>query len=575
MKRIILFLLIFLLQFSIENHLIAQDNKLIPPDNYRIVEYRDDGLMYKSVDAGANRVPIKSHVMSNELPEFIGTEIAWITSIVDTTVSPIYSGITDLRETLGFTYSTILSDGTIVACYFQNQWDGWVLKRIQPEDGTILWSRTVSKNEGGIRGYPSSIYESSPSTIELLWHRADTDFIGGAAPSYMARTTLQINGGTVLNTVSPGQEEGAVRLVNFTWPSEIRKQVNGSRFLVAETYFGNDAEGDFFTGKITITDEKCLPVADSILLYTSGPSSTEYVYFVDDVRPTTDNGFLIEYLESHKFSEGELDINYVAKVNDEGLLEWTKDVSEFTDKSFDIYPLADNRFFIAGSWDFDPKFATAEFRPFLSFYDAEGNIIWHKTYREEATEGGALTASIMRTKEGILFSSVEDFITKRKATIYESDMEGNISELVRLIPKDEDLRIEVEDIQELDTGDLIAQISILRDSITYDFSGQEIIKELRRLYVLKIRKEALFTDIEPSNSLFSELQVYPNPAREELTVSTSDLPANIQNGSIELHNTVGQLLLRVPIEGKETQLKVNELPKGLYLLRVMANKRVW
>jgi hypothetical protein len=64
------------------------------------------------------------------------------------------------------------------------------------------------------------------------------------------------------------------------------------------------------------------------------------------------------------------------------------------------------------------------------------------------------------------------------------------------------------------------------------------------------------------------LQVYPNPFHEELSLSWSDMKVF----SVKLYDLNGKLLIEAePGEGFEYQIEVKDLPSGVYLLTVQTS----
>ena len=77
---------------------------------------------------------------------------------------------------------------------------------------------------------------------------------------------------------------------------------------------------------------------------------------------------------------------------------------------------------------------------------------------------------------------------------------------------------------------------------------------------------------EPTNSLSSlsksksNLKLYPNPTKQETTLSFSSYQKQI---SYKLLNLSGQVVLeKVNLYGKEVKLNLSEVPIGMYLLEV-------
>ena len=60
------------------------------------------------------------------------------------------------------------------------------------------------------------------------------------------------------------------------------------------------------------------------------------------------------------------------------------------------------------------------------------------------------------------------------------------------------------------------------------------------------------------------LEVYPNPAKNELNISLRKLS---ENSAIELYDTQGKLVMEQPLKARQ-QLDVAHLTKGIYILKI-------
>lgn len=68
-----------------------------------------------------------------------------------------------------------------------------------------------------------------------------------------------------------------------------------------------------------------------------------------------------------------------------------------------------------------------------------------------------------------------------------------------------------------------------------------------------------------STNIVKEVNVYPNPAKDKFTVELNDVTLD---GKIQLMNSVGQLVYQENINSNRTEIKVYDLPRGIYFLRI-------
>lgn len=62
----------------------------------------------------------------------------------------------------------------------------------------------------------------------------------------------------------------------------------------------------------------------------------------------------------------------------------------------------------------------------------------------------------------------------------------------------------------------------------------------------------------------THMQVTPNPANDRFTVV---VPGNDANGSFELINALGEVILTQPANGSISSIEVSDLPNGTYFIR--------
>ncbi len=67
------------------------------------------------------------------------------------------------------------------------------------------------------------------------------------------------------------------------------------------------------------------------------------------------------------------------------------------------------------------------------------------------------------------------------------------------------------------------------------------------------------------------LNIYPNPAGNELTLSNNMFPGN---GELEIYNTLGQRVLRSNLNRQISTVRIDHLPVGAYFLRLKMNGEI-
>ncbi|MBA2612877.1 MAG: T9SS type A sorting domain-containing protein [Bacteroidetes bacterium] len=83
-------------------------------------------------------------------------------------------------------------------------------------------------------------------------------------------------------------------------------------------------------------------------------------------------------------------------------------------------------------------------------------------------------------------------------------------------------------------------------------------------YANYLQNVTVCVDIE-KNSLFSTIEIYPNPNNGEFYI---DLPQNSVGGSVEIFNSVNQLIKYTKIETQLQKINIHEFAKGFYIVKI-------
>jgi hypothetical protein len=84
-----------------------------------------------------------------------------------------------------------------------------------------------------------------------------------------------------------------------------------------------------------------------------------------------------------------------------------------------------------------------------------------------------------------------------------------------------------------------------------------------------MKYDSILTGISEPQQLQTSL--YPNPARDKITIETSGMPKEI---TLEIVNIEGQQLITRQISQPKTQIDISTLPSGVYFVRVINNRTV-
>jgi hypothetical protein len=79
---------------------------------------------------------------------------------------------------------------------------------------------------------------------------------------------------------------------------------------------------------------------------------------------------------------------------------------------------------------------------------------------------------------------------------------------------------------------------------------------------------ATCTGIENTIAQNNGIAMYPNPARENITLYVSAVTSDLK---LELYDALGKRILVRTIEKTNTPINISELPDGIYIYRVTEN----
>ncbi len=74
------------------------------------------------------------------------------------------------------------------------------------------------------------------------------------------------------------------------------------------------------------------------------------------------------------------------------------------------------------------------------------------------------------------------------------------------------------------------------------------------------------------NEISNQIMIYPNPAKENLTIDFKN-NVYIQNNIVYIYNLGGQLLLQQSIKQEKTNLNISNLTKGMYIIKISNDKK--
>ncbi|WP_439128875.1 choice-of-anchor V domain-containing protein [Polaribacter sp.] len=80
-----------------------------------------------------------------------------------------------------------------------------------------------------------------------------------------------------------------------------------------------------------------------------------------------------------------------------------------------------------------------------------------------------------------------------------------------------------------------------------------------------------FSSLSISEAKRLDFDLFPNPATENINIQ---LPSSVEKASVALYDYLGRLALSKNISNTDTKIDVNNLSKGVYILKVIAGNKI-
>jgi hypothetical protein len=139
-----------------------------------------------------------------------------------------------------------------------------------------------------------------------------------------------------------------------------------------------------------------------------------------------------------------------------------------------------------------------------------------------------------------------------------------------LIPKD----VVVDSVQFSATASPLATVTgagvvqLTSDSVVHRIFATAENKRVGKTYAFTIKKEK---EVIPGFEDLTEagITMFPNPAKDNLTIK-----GLVENSSVSILNTVGQIVYSSLIEGSKAVINVSSFDDGVYILQIDLNGKI-
>lgn len=509
--------------------------------------------------------------IAQSVPIFSGTSIEWTTLIQNETESAEPESLTGvvMQDNIISTFMIDLGEQVVVA-YEQGVNGGWMLTSVNSTTGQINWKTVVTKATHGFRSFPAYIYQSSPTTIELIGYEmvAEEPNTFGEV-SYLFRSKISLEDGTVLQTHCPKYEDGGTLIFNLGLNmANIVHEPDTDSFFLGEFQRVVDDE-HIGTWRLFEADSNCLRSDYEEHLVASSTLNQEedtYSYDFRTLTKTNDKGYmmLLQEWDAMDFENPNHFIE-LGKLNQGGELEWKKDITSQVGLGGELVNSTSDGYMVYGRWTVGALPFETDRPYYISKFDDSGEFLWRQTF---GAEDKFYYGTTLQTQEGYLLTGVRE---EEESFILKSDEEGNVNEVAnwKVNGDTNTNKMILRRAIELQNGNIMACLKVYRDSIITFPSGLTSSSAIGRQYIILIEKDALFTDIEEPISVNSALQLYPNPSKDRVNIT---LPTT-STGVLRFYNTHGQLQQETMIEGKQNlSISIGDFTEGLYYVHWSGEK---
>jgi hypothetical protein len=245
-------------------------------------------------------------------------------------------------------------------------WDIFLIKT--DANGNILWAKTYG---GTYSEYASSVQQTSDGGYIVAG--MTTSFGAGGRDILLIKTDA--NGDVQWAKTYGG--------TNDDFAYSVQQTSDGGYIVAGTTNSFGAGVGDFFLIK---TDAS----GDIIWAKTYGGTNTDLAY---SVQQTSDGGYIVTGL-TRSFGAGWNDV-FLIKTDENGDIQWAKTYGgTSSDAAYSVQQTSDGGYIVAG---FTYSFGAGVGDFFLIKTDASGDIIWAKTYGGTNTD---LAYSVQQTSDG-------------------------------------------------------------------------------------------------------------------------------------------------------------------------------
>ncbi len=283
---------------------------------------------------------------------------------------------------------------------------------------------------------------------------------------------------------------------------------------------------------------------------------------------------------------------WVVKLDETGILQWQKSLGgSGDDQGFPIQNCADGGFIISGysgSNDGDASGNHGGSDMWVLRLSATGNIVWQKSLGgtgaedarsiQQTTDGGYVIFGSSGTADGDVTSNqgnLDYWIVKLDAfslplKLLSFDAFKNKTNVQLSWKTTNEINTSYFMIQHSDNGNTFNDIGKVEAENTsgnneYSFTDEKPVNgdNFYRLKMVDLDGQTTYSFIiKIAFGNTSELQVFPNPAKNIITVN------GLQNkGTIKIISADGKLIKQVSITGISLQIDISKLAKGMYILQ--------
>jgi hypothetical protein len=275
--------------------------------------------------------------------------------------------------------------------------------------------------------------------------------------------------------------------------------------------------------------------------------------WANSIQQSNDNGYIIAGTTT-SFGAGNKDI-YLIRTDANGNVMWSKTYGGAGDEEGNSVQLTDDGgYIITGS---TTSFGAGSTDAYLIKTDSSGNLIWSKTFGEAGGTNEGL--DVKQTNNGGFVLTGSSFsVGGYLSVLYIKTDEQGISTCNQVNPATITTSVASQSFRVAPVVSIGGWYSVIPDFLIPPFRGGTI-------------TNCLPVSIDEASSDPDNISIFPNPTSGNFTIN---LVAEIQKGNLEIYNMQGEMIFKKQIANQsKIDISLKSVSAGIYLLKLSDHEK--